>query len=566
MAIIGIDLGTTNSACGYWKDTEVELIPNRFGEFLTPSVVGIDENGELIVGKYAKARRLISPASCTATFKRYMGSQHKVKLGAQTYSAVELSAMVLRCIKEDAETYLGSKVDEAIISVPAYFNDVQRKATKAAAELVGLKVDRLINEPTAAALAYGLNEKPEDAQFVVLDLGGGTFDVSIMEYFDGVLEVHASAGDNFLGGEDFLEILVQLYMKKLEREKDNLSRQQLRQLYATLEEAKCALSDDPAVQIVGFLQRDDPEIHITRDEFAYECRVLLGKIQAPIERTLRDAEISPDELTEVILVGGATRMQIFRSMIAKLFQRMPAIHLDPDLIIARGTAIQAGLKEKNQALDDVVLTDVCPYSLGTGINNDNDDRGELGSLFDPIIERNCTVPISIVKRYYTMENNQKKLIVDIFQGESRLTKNNVKLGEIEVRVPAASAGEESIDVRFSYDMNGLLEVDVIVNSQQTNSKLSIKNSAFELSEKDLAISSERLAKLKFHPREQEVNKELLARAERLYESSLGGRRDEISHIVKRFERELESQIPKRIEAAQQVFSQDIESLESESVF
>ncbi|WP_428242660.1 Hsp70 family protein [Gynuella sp.] len=566
MSIIGIDLGTTNSACGYWKEDGIELIPNRFGEYLTPSVVGIDETGELIVGKFAKARRMVEPAGCAATFKRYMGSRQQVKLGQQVYSPVELSAMVLKSLRDDAEVFLGEPVSEAIISVPAYFNDIQRKATKAAAELIGLKVDRLINEPTAAALAYGLHEKPEDSKFIILDLGGGTFDVSLMEYFDGVLEVHATAGDNFLGGEDFLELLVDLYLSKLGRTQQGLSRVQVRQLYATLEQAKHTLSTERAVKIPSFLSSSDVDIDITRDEFAHACQPLLARIQVPIERTLRDAGTHPDELSEIILVGGATRMQVFRSLVARLFQRMPSIHLDPDLIVARGTAIQAGLKEKNQALEDVVLTDVCPYSLGTAVINDNDQRGDMGALFSPIIERNCTVPVSIVRRYYTAADHQKKILVDVYQGESRLVKNNIKLGGLEVKVPAGRRGEESIDVRFSYDMNGLLEVDVTVVSTGLKTSLQIQNADSDLTEQELIDSSERLAALKFHPRDLEMNKELIARAERLYESSLEEDRIEIQHLIRYFESELETQVPHRVEAATQQFVRFLEALESNSIF
>lgn len=566
MAIIGIDLGTTNSSCAYWNGDQVEIIPNRFNEYLTPSVVGIDETGELIVGKYASARLLVDPASCTATFKRYMGSKYKAKLGNSTYSATELSAMILKSLKTDAEAFLDAPVTESIISVPAYFNDIQRKATKAAAELVGLKVERLINEPTAAALAYGLHEKPEDAKFIVLDLGGGTFDVSLMEYFDGVLEVHATAGDNYLGGEDFLQVMVEIYLGKSGHDIEHLSSRDIRKLYSSMELAKRALSNERAVKIPGFLAEDDADIEISRDEFGHACQHLLARVQVPIERTLRDSGVSPNELNEVILVGGATRMQIFRSMITRLFQRMPTIHLDPDLIVTRGTAIQAGLKEKNQALDDVVLTDVCSYSLGTGIVNDNDKRQDMGSLFSPIIERNCVVPISIEKRYYTSYDNQSEVLFDIYQGESRLVKNNVKLGEITVKVPRAPEGEEAVDVRFSYDMNGLLEVDVTVISTGLKKSLQIQNSDCQLSDLELAAASARLATLKFHPQELEINKELLARAERLFESSLDEQRAAISRLISHFESELATQIPSRIEEAGKIFKRHLAGYEADRLF
>lgn len=566
MTILGIDLGTTNSACAIWRDGKVEMIPNRFGDLLTPSVVGFDDNGELLVGKFAKQRLLSHPQLCASVFKRYMGADTRMNLGQKTFTAPELSALVLKSLKHDAETHLGETITEAVISVPAYFNDVQRKATRLAGELAGLTVERLINEPTAAAMAYGLHEKPEGSRFMVVDLGGGTFDVSIMEYFSGVLEVHASAGDNFLGGEDFLELLVQWFLELTDIERDDLDAQQTQQLYSALENAKRKLSSVDSVTLENCVPQQQEPITLRREEFNQRAHSLLSRIQLPIERSLNDANLSPSDLDDVVLVGGATRMQIFRSMIARMFRRMPSANLDPDLVVAMGAAIQAGLKAKDAALDDIVLTDVCPYTLGTGIHNENDAGGKQGSLFLPIIERNSVVPVSIVKTLYTIRDDQTRILVDVYQGESRLTRNNIKLGEMEVPVPKNRAGAESIDVRFSYDMNGLLEVDVKINSSGETHHLLIKNNASHLTDADIAKTRDKLAALKFHPRDDEVNRALLHRAERMYEASLGEKREHLAHLLQHFEAILESQNLQEIKLAQSHFRNLLDELEGEYWF
>lgn len=566
MTILGIDLGTTNSACAVWKDGKATLIPNRLNEFLTPSVVGVDEQGEILIGKSAR-HRLISHAKTTASvFKRYMGTDYKIELGKRSFTATELSSLILSSLKEDAEEFLGETITHAVISVPAYFNDVQRKATKLAGELAGLTVDRLINEPTAAAMVYGLHEKRDGMQFLILDLGGGTFDVSLVEYFEGVLEVHASSGDNHLGGEDFLQLMVNEFLEKNKIDKASLSSNELQRLNEVMETTKRKLSSQREVEITQALNKPHPPYTITRENFDRLVQPLLHRVQLPIERTLRDAGITPAEIDEVVLVGGATRMFAFRSLITRMFRRMPAANVDPDLVVAMGAGIQAGLKQKHEDLDDVVLTDVSPYTLGVEIINHGDTSGKQGGLFMPIIERNSVVPISVERSLCTAEDNQKEVNIKVYQGESRLVKNNVYLGELEVKVPKAKAGVETLDVRYSYDMNGLLEVDVTVNSTGTTHHATIINSASGLSDKEIEKSRAKLAKLKFHPREDAENRNFIARAERLYESSLGEKRDYISRILSQFEQVLERQNPQEIKKAASEFAHILDNLEEDNLF
>lgn len=553
MTIVGMDLGTTNSACGVWKDGRVQMIPNRLGDYLTPSVVHIDTDKKATVGKTAREKLIPQPNATTALFKRYMGTERKIRLNRQPFTAPELSAFVLRSLKEDAEAFLNEPLTEAVVSVPAYFSDAQRKATIQASEIVGLKVDRLINEPTAAAMAYGLHEKPEHTQFMVIDLGGGTFDVSIMEYFDGVLEVHASAGDNFLGGEDFLDLLVQKYLVSSSLNKDSLEKSELNQLYQQMELAKRELNAADQIVVAPFLRKQPDEVVLNASDFEKMSLPLLKRIQRPVETALRDANINPTDLDDVLLVGGATRMKLLRSTVARMFRRMPSANLDPDLVVAMGAAIQAGLKSRDAALDDVVLTDVCPYSLGIGMHNHSDSAGLQGALYDPIIERNTIVPVSREQYYSTVENNQAAINIDIYQGESRLAKNNIKLGGIKINVPAAKAGEERIVVRFSYDINGLLEVDVTVSSTEEKVNKVIENAPGSLSAEEISNSQSKLSALKFHPREQEINRELIARAERLYEGRLSEERAIIRELLTNFEVALETQDERMVEVARTEF-------------
>lgn len=542
MAILGIDLGTTNSACAIWDGDKVQLIPNRLGEFLTPSVVGLDDKGLVTVGKVARDRLISHSDRTVAVFKRLMGSNHQVQLARQRFTATELSALVLKSLKEDAEAFLGQPVTEAVISVPAYFNDNQRQATRLAGELAGFKVERLINEPTAAAIAYGLNQRAEGT-FLILDLGGGTFDVSILEFFDGVMEVHASAGDNFLGGEDFNNAIQEALLAELGITALDLSPQQRAQLATAVESGKRRIGLPGDNRISLTLGKHQIDRLIDDDWFAKLATPLLLRAKRPIERALDDAKLNPGAIDEVVLVGGSTRMGLFRATVGRMFGRLPACHIDPDLAIAMGAAIQAGLKAKDAALGEIVLTDVCPYTLGTEVNGP-DSKG--GGYFMPIIERNSTVPVSVERSVVTAHDNQQVVRVAIYQGESRLVANNIHLGELELAVPPGPAGSQQVDIRYSYDMNGLLAVDVTVASTGLKVNKVIEQAPGALSAAQKAEALARLDKLKFHPRDQEENRALLARGERVYQSSLGDQREYVANVLGEFDKVLERQNPQEI--------------------
>jgi molecular chaperone HscC len=548
--LVGIDLGTTNSLISVFRNGQTELIPNALGHVLTPSAVSLDAADNFLVGLPAR-ERVTTHAQHTATaFKRWMGTDKKIRLGKRELRAEELSALVLKSLKADAESYLGEPVTEAVITVPAYFNEAQRKATKAAGELAGLKVERLLNEPTAAGLAYGLQERTDHTTFLVFDLGGGTFDVSVLEYFEGVVEVRSSAGDTQLGGEDFVNALADLFLSRCTelstREKEEIA--QARSLWRIAEQAKRDLSDHEAATMRLTRGSAVFEHTITRNDFEQACTELLARLRRPIERALLDARLAPGALSEVVLVGGATRMPMVRQTVTRLFQRLPLRTINPDETIARGAAIQAALKARDAALSEIVLTDVMPYSLGV-ITTEMIGNRRMADRFSPIIERNTPVPVSRVSNYCTIEDNQKFLKLDIRQGESPIGSENLKLGELELEVPPLPAGHATVDVRFSYDANGLLAVDAKETSSGRAVSVVIEQTGTVMTQEQIAQALKRLEALKVHPREQQENIYLLERAKRLYEDRLSEERQWIAAALARFETALDTQDERTVRAA-----------------
>lgn len=546
MAIIGIDLGTTNSLVSYWTCDGSVVIPNSLGQNLTPSVVSIDDNGEVLVGQIAKERQITHPELSASVFKRNMGTKKKYTLGTKEFLPEELSAIVIKSLKEDAEHYLKVPISEAVISVPAYFSDAQRKATKRAGELAGLRVDRLITEPTAAAIAYGLHQKNADTKFLVFDLGGGTFDVSILELFENVMEVRAVAGDNYLGGEDFTEVLVALFLKHHSLSIKDLDLKTSSMLKKQAEVAKRSFSEKKTASISCNINDETLSYDISLDEYETATKPLFQRLREPVERALSDASLKLSDIESIILVGGATKLPLVRSFVSKLFGKLAYININPDEVVAIGAGIQAALKGKVNSIKEVILTDVCPYTLGTGISIRRSQGYHEPGHFLPIIERNTTVPVSRVERLYTIFDNQKYLNVDILQGESRLTKDNIFLGELNILVPPKPAGEEAIDVRFTYDINGILEVEVTAVSTGLKKSIIIEKDPGYMTKEEIAERIESLAHLKVHPRENHENKLLIARGERLFEENVGNTRQEIGQLLREFEEVLDGQDPKLI--------------------
>ncbi|WLG99026.1 molecular chaperone HscC [Pseudomonas beijingensis] len=562
--IVGIDLGTTHSLIAAWRDGAAQLVPNALGEWLTPSVVGLDDEGRVMVGRAALERLQTHPQVTASLFKRYMGSARLTTLGNRQFRAEELSAMVLRSLREDAERHFGEPVEEAVISVPAYFSDAQRKATRIAGELAGFKVERLINEPTAAALAYGLHQRDSASTFLVFDLGGGTFDVSILELFEGIMEVRASAGDNYLGGEDFDTLLLQDFVAAQAGNTEGPMALEDAQLYGRLrreaERVRKSLGQESSATFAVRQGEREWRREYTQAGLTDLYAPLFSRLRAPIETALRDARIRASELDEVLLVGGTTRMPLVRKLAASLFGRFPSIQLNPDEAVALGAAVQAGLKSRDAALEEVVLTDVCPYSLGIEIAVEYGGKLENGHYL-PIIERNCVVPVSKVKRVFTLQDQQKVVLLKVYQGESRRISENILLGELEIPVPPMPAGEVGIDVRFTYDTNGLLEADAQIVQTGERRNLVIANNAGVLNSEEISQRLKALEALKIHPRDEQPNTLLIARLERLYQESRGDLRQRIDELATRFAQMLETQELHDIRALRLQISAQLDSLE-----
>lgn len=561
--IIGIDLGTTNSLAAYFTEDGPRIIPNRLGKHLTPSIVSIDEKEQIYVGETAKERQILYPDTTAKVFKRDMGSNKKFHLGTKSFTAEELSSFVLRSLKEDAECYLKEEVTEAVISVPAYFDDKRRKATKRAGELAGLKVERIISEPTAAAIAYGLYEKTKNTKFLVFDLGGGTFDVSILELFQNILEVRAVAGDNFLGGEDFTQVLIKLFLNKTQVNFDELDQKTQAQIYKQAELCKQGFTDSNQSSMSCMIQGEKKEITVDIEEYEELCDPLLDKIRKPVQRSLKDAHIKLSDIDVIVLVGGATRLPIVKNFIVKLFRKFPDNSIHPDEAVALGAAIQGAMKERNKAVKEVVLTDVCSFTLGTEVTITRPNGQLEAGHFCPIIERNTVIPASRTERFYTLHDDQTKITIQILQGESRFSENNLLLGELNISVPKNKAGEEAVDVTYTYDINSILEVEVKVISTGETKRQIIKGQENEMTDEEIEERMKELAYLKIHPRDQEENKLLLLRSERIYEESTGDNRRRIEYEIRKFEEVLNTHDRGKIETARKELKEALKEIEEE---
>lgn len=560
MTIFGIDLGTSNSVISYWDGAEVKMIPNQHDNILTPSVVSIDENNEILIGEVAKERLFSHPEKTAATFKRFMGTEKKFQLGERFYTPIELSALVLTSLKQSAESYLAEPCEEVVISVPAYFNNAQRESTLEAARLAGLTVKSLISEPTAAAIAYGVTEKPE-SQILVLDLGGGTFDVSLLDLFEGVIQVEAISGDNFLGGEDFTQVLIHDFLRKNDLESSQLSPQEQGQLYRKMEAAKLQLSGEVSVALKSTVAGEAYDYTLTPEQYQQLCEGLLNRLKLPILRVLRDAHLQVAEIDQVILVGGATKSKQLRQFFARLFKKFPSVQLNPDQTISYGASLR-GVLRNEQFKEEVVLTDVCGFSMGTEIVR-RTQQGLIGDIYDPIIERNTTIPVSIMKSFYTMTEGQEQMDFTIYQGENPRASDNLKIGELTIKLPPNQGIGYQIDCRFTYDNNGILEVILVDPATKEQKELIIEENPGKLTPLEIKASLAKLAGLKIMPAEKAENRLLLARLERIYAEATGPYRSQVSELIADFRGLLQSQDLPAIEKAHREYSRIVDQLERE---
>lgn len=511
--IIGIDLGTTNSLAAVWENGESRLIPNAFGEFLTPSVVSVDEDGTVYVGKTAKERLSSHPDQTVSVFKRFMGTSRMYRLGKKTYLPEELSALVLKKLKEDAENYLEEPVEEAIISVPAYFNDMGRNATKRAGIMAGFKVERIINEPSAAALACHNMDMEEDATFMVFDFGGGTLDVSLVECFDNVVEIMAVAGDNQLGGQDFDDIIGTYFIHSLKIDSATLHAETRALIRSSAEKCKRELTENKTAEMVVNCPQLNGRLEISRKDVVTICAELFERMSRPVKRVLMDAKVASSNIDKIILVGGSCKMPVVRQYLRHLLNRDDIEALNPDYMIALGCGVCAGIKERNEEVKDTLLTDICPFSLGIDILNEENPHRNLMSF---IIPRNSPLPTSKEQTYVTVRDDQRVIRFGVYQGEAMYAEDNILLGEMEVSIPPRPAGQVKCHIRYTYDINGVLEVNLHIPLTGEKRQMIIVNKELGMTEAEIMQKLKEYEKIKMNPADEEENKYVLAWGERLF--------------------------------------------------
>ena len=479
---IGIDLGTTNSVVAVMEGGKPTVIANSEGSRTTPSIVGFSKTGEKLVGQLAKRQAILNPDKTIASIKRHMGENYKKNIDGKDYTPQEISAMILRKLADDASAYLGEKVTSAVITVPAYFNDAQRQATKDAGKIAGLDVLRIVNEPTAAALAYGL-EKENSGKVLVFDLGGGTFDVSILEIGDGVHEVLSTSGDTHLGGDDFDKKIIDWLVDEFKKQEGiDLSndKQAMQRLKEAAEKAKCELSSVVETNInLPFITADANgpkhlDVNLTRAKFEDLSHDLLERCKKPVEQAIKDAGISKSEINEVVLVGGSSRIPAVQQLVKEYTGKEPNQTVNPDEVVAVGAAIQAGVLAGE--VKDIVLLDVTPLTLGIET---------LGGVLTPLVPRNTTIPVSKSQVFSTAENNQTAVDIHVCQGERPMAKDNKSLGMFRLDgIAPAMRGIPQIEVTFDIDANGIVNVSAKDKATGKEQKITITNSS-NLDEKDI---------------------------------------------------------------------------------
>lgn len=457
MAVIGIDLGTTNSIAVVFRDGEVEMIPNSFGEYLTPSVVTI-ENNELIVGKIAKQKLVTNPENTTSLFKRDMGSNKKIKLGKNKYLPQELSALVLKQLVDDAEKYLNEKVEEVVISVPAYFNAKQRRATKLAGEIIGVKVDRLINEPSAAAIAC---HEDEFETFVVFDFGGGTLDVSVVDCFENVVSICSIAGNNQLGGIDFDKAIAMHFCQQNKIDYNSLLRAEKESIFLAAERVKIALQDNEEATMSLSIRGKLYSVKITNEILSLISKPILDEIREVIRRAVKDSGFVPSDIDKMIMVGGSSYMPIVRDYLEKLLKIPVESSEDIDYMVAMGLGKYLGIKQRCSEVKDLVVTDICPFSLSTPIVNESDSSKPLAKV---IIPKNTVLPSSRTVTLQAYRRGQNNISISVYQGEEMYENDNILLGHTKVKIPRNYKENERFNITYSYDINSMLYVEVEIIS------------------------------------------------------------------------------------------------------
>ena len=536
--VVGIDLGTTNSAIGLLEGDRVRLFPNPLGDVLTPSAVALDARSRmLVVGRTAKDLIAASPRQGARRFKIDMGSDRRYPVGDRSLSVVELSAHVLDALRADAERALGTAVQRCVVTVPAYFNDAQRHATRQAAEQAGFVVERIINEPTAAAIAYGLHRRDAETLFAVVDLGGGTFDVCVMELFEGILQVKGVAGESRLGGEDFTGLLAEYLAERAGIACPSPGSPAYGLLFKRAELAKRALARWPSTEVTlgaELAGARDEAIALTADEVDRLWAPLIGRLHAPLRAALRGAGIDRTQLAEVVLVGGATRMPCVQRAVAEILACQPVHRGDPDLVVAEGAAIQAAMIDGATVVQEMVVTDVASHSLGVEVAREVGSQ-RLSGYFSPVIHRNTVIPTTQSESFSTLDDDQRSVTLRIYEGDGRRVADNRKIGELEVTgIPRGRAPKHFV-VRFTYDQNGMLEVQAEIAETKAQVSAVFRREGGEITGPELEKARARLRSIRADPMDRPRYRDLYARARLLWSELDPARRAPLDHLLDVFD-------------------------------
>ena len=546
--ILGIDLGTSNSMAAIYKEGQAVLIQSRTGRYLIPSVVSIDENGLFYTGDVAKERKLSHPKTTVDLFKCSIGSEKMFSIGDKEIRAEELSAILLKSIKEDAEYFLGQEVREAVISVPAFFTNPQRKAVIQAGELAGFHVKKIVNEPTAAAIAYGiqnmdLDKGDQEQVILVLDLGGGTFDISVMEVTSGVMEVIAICGDNKLGGGDFTKRLITLFLKTNSIERQ-LSPNDMAVLWNQAQKAKHQITEEGRGEMRCILNNEEYTYSITEEAYEEACMDLLEKIRKLTLRAVEESKYESEEIDEIIMVGGGTKLSIVKKMIEKMLGKELDYKINPDKAVAIGAAMQGALLEKDKEMKDLVMTDICPHYIGFEVWDTRGWDVQLG--FDVVIPKNTTIP---ARRSVVHTLHPGRFCNAVLQSEDKDGILSSLLGEIHFIRPDLGTEYVSVHKTITYDTNGIIHVEVYVPDTNVKFETLIRKDNCELTMEEAKKRLEELQYMNLGPRENEGDHLLMARAERVYAEALGKERKQVGDKIEEFESALHSGKAGRIDVA-----------------
>lgn len=534
MALIGIDLGTTNSLVAIWRNSKVEILKNSLGHLMTPSVVSVEEDGSIVVGEIAKQRRVSHPSRTVAEFKRRMGSKDKISVGESKYLPEELSAFLLKKLIEDSEQQLGEKVTEAVISVPAYFDNNQREATEKAARMAGLKVKRLINEPSAAIAYHQWKEGNVGTEgiYLVVDFGGGTLDVSVVDCFENIIEIIAVSGDNQLGGKDFDRAIAVDFCEKIGFYYENLSPGTWENILWAAENVKRKLTTEERVTMRVTIRNKEYAVEYTNKDLLKICAEVLLQIKTVINEAVKGAKIELEDIVDVVLVGGSCKMPVVQKFLSALLDRELTAKDDCEHYVALGVGVITGIIAREEEIADLVMTDVCPFSLGISTRHGKEDKTDYMSV---IIPKNSILPIAKSGRYYGLEPFQKHIRFEIYQGEELYAEKNLRLGEIDIKVTPNEAGDTVAEITFCYDINGILQVTArdLLGKNTAEAVILKKDSQLtneEIDRKRIIIEKE----MRFE-RNKEDNKNLLAWGQRLYAQAGEEHKEYIVSLIHDFE-------------------------------